>query len=101
MQTFANKNVHLLPYFYSSQIINNMMVVDTGSRGPSWIFCLGPQQTVGNGTAQELMGAGPWDHATQMRTPLRDVCPHYAFSKRLNESYSFNAGNVSCASSQE
>lgn len=36
-----------------------------------------------------------------MRTPARDVCPHYAFSKRLNESYSFSGGDVSCASSQD
>lgn len=49
-----------------------MMVVDTGSRGPLWIFCLGPRQT-----GQGADGAV----ATRTRTPVRDVCPHDPLSK--------------------
>lgn len=70
------------------------MVVDAGSRGPMWIFCLGPQQTVGNTTGQGADGAAA--HTNENRR-LSTLC----IFKQLNESYSFNAGNVSCASSQD
>lgn len=82
MQTFANNNVYLLLYFYYSQIIDSMMVVDAGSRGPLWIFSLGPQQTAGNTAGQGADGAGaPEPRKTQVRTPATDICPYYAFSE--------------------
>lgn len=63
------------------------MLVDTGSRGPLWVSCLGPRQSAPRNTSEN--------------TCERRLSTSCIFRKKWTESYSFNAGDVSCASPQD